>query len=78
MWPEAWVRALGAGLLPRLYPGSSTFHQRIDPLLRPSAWPADPDARFEHFKRALWPRIKEAGAGGGTLIYLPSYFDYVR
>lgn len=42
------------------------------------AAPPDADARFEHFKRQLWPRIKEAGGGGGTLIYLPSYFDYVR
>ena len=40
--------------------------------------PADADARFEHFKRSLWPRIKESGRGGGHLIYLPSYFDYVR
>lgn len=43
---------------------------------------ADPstvlDARFEHFKSVLWPRIRESAKGGGQLIYIPSYFDYVR
>lgn len=39
---------------------------------------ADADARFEHFKRVLWPAMRESGRGGGTLIYVPSYFDYVR
>ena len=36
------------------------------------------DTRFEHFKKAVWPRIREAGRGGGQLVYIPSYFDYVR
>ena len=38
----------------------------------------DADARFAHFKAALWPRIRESGRSGGHLIYIPSYFDYVR
>jgi U3 small nucleolar RNA-associated protein 25 len=38
----------------------------------------DADARFEHFKRVLWPRLRESGRSGGHLVYIPSYFDYVR
>lgn len=36
------------------------------------------DARFEHFTRVAWPRIREAARGSGQLIYIPSYFDFVR
>jgi U3 small nucleolar RNA-associated protein 25 len=36
------------------------------------------DARFAHFAAAVWPRVREAARGGGQLIYIPSYFDYVR
>jgi U3 small nucleolar RNA-associated protein 25 len=56
------------------------------------------DARFEHFKAVVWPRIagaaggsasaaRGAGAGslggaasggGGLLLFVPSYFDFVR
>jgi U3 small nucleolar RNA-associated protein 25 len=35
------------------------------------------DARFEAFKTQLWPRLAE-GAGGGLLLVVPSYFDFVR
>ncbi|WIA34691.1 hypothetical protein OEZ86_013004 [Tetradesmus obliquus] len=35
------------------------------------------DARFEFFKASLWPRLAEAG-GGGLLLVVPSYFDFVR
>lgn len=38
---------------------------------------AVPDARFEFFKTQLWPRLAE-GAGGGLLLVVPSYFDFVR
>ena len=38
----------------------------------------DPEARFQHFKNILWPRIRESARGGGQLIYIPSYFDFVR
>lgn len=35
------------------------------------------DVRFEFFKASLWPRLAEAG-GGGLLLVVPSYFDFVR
>jgi hypothetical protein len=35
------------------------------------------DARFEHFKGHIWPRLS-AGATGGLLLVVPSYFDFVR
>jgi len=35
------------------------------------------DARFEHFRRRVWPRMRDA-AGSGQLIFVPSYFDLVR
>ncbi|XWW93812.1 hypothetical protein V2A60_001749 [Cordyceps javanica] len=41
----------------------------------------DPDARFEYFVSAVVPglvkRAKETGAGG-TLLFVPSYLDFVR
>ena len=42
------------------------------------ASPADtPSARFEFFRRSVWPRIKETGSDG-QLIFIPHYFDFVR
>lgn len=42
----------------------------------------DPDARFSYFNSTLLPRIKKlvhAGeAGAGCLLFVPSYFDFVR
>ena len=35
------------------------------------------DARARHFAAAVWPRLATAGASG-ILIFVPSYFDYVR
>ena len=34
------------------------------------------DARFAHFKSALWPRL--SASPGGELLLVPSYFDFVR
>ena len=39
---------------------------------------AEADARLEHFKRTAWPRLKEGASAGGQLVYVPSYFDFVR
>ena len=36
----------------------------------------DADARFAHFKVHLWPRLRESR--GGELLFVPSYFDFVR
>ncbi|EEB05920.1 U3 associated protein Utp25 [Schizosaccharomyces japonicus yFS275] len=36
-----------------------------------------PDARFEHFTSTLVPQLLK-NAMGGILVYIPSYFDYVR
>ena len=35
------------------------------------------DARFDFFKSSLWPRLRDSG-GPGTLLFVPSYFDFVR
>ncbi|KAL7623366.1 rRNA-binding ribosome biosynthesis protein utp25 [Parahypoxylon ruwenzoriense] len=44
---------------------------------------AEPDARFEYFKSAVVPSLLKkhrsgGGGGGGTLIFVPSYLDFVR
>lgn len=36
------------------------------------------DARFEHFTRVVWPRLKDACGSGGMLLFVPHYFDFVR
>lgn len=36
------------------------------------------DNRFDKFITEVWPRIKEANQAGHTLIYVPTYFDFVR
>lgn len=38
----------------------------------------DPDARFKYFTTALVPAILRSASTGGTLIFIPSYFDFVR
>ncbi|KAK9917706.1 hypothetical protein WJX75_007366 [Coccomyxa subellipsoidea] len=50
--------------------------QMFERLPAPTA-AADADARFEHFRANLWPRMKETGAKG-QLVFVSSYFDYVR
>jgi U3 small nucleolar RNA-associated protein 25 len=71
------------GVLGRVVPQIRHIFERI-PVLQSSSsssvpGPAtDADARFEYFRKSLWPRVREAAHGGGQLIYVPSYFDYVR
>ena len=36
------------------------------------------DARFDYFCRSLWPRIKESPTPQGILLFIRSYFDFVR
>ena len=36
------------------------------------------DARFEYFTSHLWPKIREASHLGGQLLYIPSYFDFIK
>jgi U3 small nucleolar RNA-associated protein 25 len=55
---------------------SMKVQQLFERFVSPS--PADvPSARFEFFKRSVWPRIKETGSDG-QLIFIPHYFDFVR
>lgn len=35
------------------------------------------EARFQHFKHEVLPKLRSS-AQGHTLIFIPSYFDYVR
>ncbi|XXH03456.1 hypothetical protein Hte_009858 [Hypoxylon texense] len=39
---------------------------------------AEPDARFEYFTRAVVPSLTKRGNAAGTLVFVPSYLDFVR
>ena len=65
------------GVLGQIVPQIRQVFERL--ALPVGSGPAgEPDARFEHFKSVLWPRIRETARGGGQLIYIPSYYDFVR
>ena len=65
------------GVLRHIVPQVRQIYERLR--IPVGAGPAaDADARFENFKSVLWPRIRESARGGGQLIYIPSYFDFVR
>ncbi|PWW78986.1 DUF1253-domain-containing protein [Tuber magnatum] len=55
-----------------IYLGVQTF-TRIDPLT-PAA---DPDARFDYFTKAILPSLLR-NTSTSTLIFIPSYFDFIR
>ncbi|KAF2210311.1 hypothetical protein CERZMDRAFT_45507 [Cercospora zeae-maydis SCOH1-5] len=69
------------------YPGAITttsglgFRQTFSRFDSPSA-PGDPDARFKYFTTALLPRLlklpKPADGAQGILIFVPTYFDFLR
>lgn len=50
---------------------------RGDAAASPSA-AMEAEARFQHFCHVAWPRIQESARSGGQLIFVPSYFDFVR
>jgi U3 small nucleolar RNA-associated protein 25 len=65
------------GVLRHIVPQVRQIYERLS--IPVGAGPAgDADARFENFKSVIWPRIRETARGGGQLIYIPSYFDFVR
>jgi len=68
------------GVLAQVIPHCRQFFEPLPALPSPSSatQTTDADSRFEHFKTKLWPRVREAARGGGQLIYIPSYFDFVR
>ncbi|TGZ80410.1 DUF1253-domain-containing protein [Ascodesmis nigricans] len=39
---------------------------------------ADPDARFKYLTSALIPYILRNSSNGGILVFIPSYFDFIR
>lgn len=66
------------GVLGEVVPQARQVFERLPVAARAGGASTDADARFEHFKRVLWPRLRESGRSGGHLVYIPSYFDYVR
>ena len=69
------------GVLPRVLPQVRQVVQRVEAASHAAA----ADARFEYFTKTVLPQVAGArGArsaealGGHVLIYIPTYFDYVR
>lgn len=77
-----WVPQYRSGVMKAIAPGIRQIFERIGTVMPPSpsveSPENDPDARFHYFTSNVWPRIREASRGGGQLLYIPSYFDYVR
>lgn len=64
-------------MLARTYtPTLEQVRQLFERFSSPSA-AAVADARFEFFKSSVWPRLAEGG-GGGLLLVVPNYFDFIR
>lgn len=51
--------------------------QQLFERLQPKPPAEAASARFEHFKKKVWPSLKEGNASG-QLIFVASYFDFVR
>lgn len=62
------------GLLTRVIPSVKQIFQKIlcDKFIQL------PDVRFEYFTQIVLPQLKSSYPDGHILIYIPSYFDYVR
>ncbi|KAK9841329.1 hypothetical protein WJX74_004003 [Apatococcus lobatus] len=55
--------------------GSAEQARQVFERISPAALTADADARFNHFRKALWPSLKDRS---GQLVFVSSYFDFVR
>lgn len=76
------------GILPSIAPSLKHIYERFDSEkphsgeTKASTCVVSPkddiDARFEYFKSNLWPKIREASHLGGQLLYIPSYFDFIK
>lgn len=64
-------------MLSDIVPQARQLFERL-PLPSDATPTSDLEARFQYFVTKTWPRIKEAAHGGGQLLYIPSYFDFVR
>ena len=66
------------GVLQSIAPRLRHMFTRFDNVAEVSNPKEEIDARFEYFKSHLWPTIREASHLGGQLLYIPSYFDFVK
>jgi U3 small nucleolar RNA-associated protein 25 len=67
------------GVLSSISPGLKHVFERLDLTQMGSNNDlTEADIRFQHFQNNVWPKIREASNMGGQLIYVPSYFDFVK
>ena len=69
------LRPTYTGILAQVIPSLRQIFQRIPARSLASS----ADDRFAHFTRRVLPQLKASPTGGAhTLIFVPSYFDYLR
>lgn len=62
------------GVLHQVVPAATQTFTRV----QASSAAEAAEERFEHFKRVVWPRLSTGSRRGGDLLFVPSYFDFVR